>query len=146
MKDRNKYWVLLLLALSSFFYNGSLQAQNPQIIKANNNNLSYILNNIRTSFTSETKTISVKLYQVSNKSGSAKQPETDEVTDNLYVAISEFDEQPKQMLFVIKNVYAPKNITLSPQPDQKIKLTFVYKDKGQPQKYTATLSSTGVEE
>ncbi len=145
MKNPDKYFLLLLLVLSSFFNNGFLKAQNPQITKAGNNNLSYVLNNTRNTFTAATKTISVKLYQVSNKSGSAKQAGTDEVTDNFYVSISEFDEQPKQMLFVIKNVYAPKHITLTPQPDQKIKLSFVYIDKNQPKNYAAFISSTGVE-
>lgn len=131
--------IIFLICLQTVF------CQQPFLQKSSNNNLSYVLNNTRNTFKSETKVISVKLYQVSNKSGSAKKAGTDEVTDHFYVAISEFDEQPKQMLFVIKNVFAPKNITLIPQPDQKIKLAFVYTDKDQPKNYTAILSSKGVE-
>jgi hypothetical protein len=104
-----------------------------------------VLNNIRSTHKAETADIFVTVYSVSNKSGSAKQPETHEVTDNIYIAVSEFDEQPKQSLFVIKNLYAPSGFVLTKQPDQTIKLSFSYIEGKQRKKVEAIVKIDAVQ-
>jgi len=116
----------IFLCFSVLLFSQSANAQKPSVQKLNNANLSYVLNNIRSTHKAETAGFAVTVYVVSNKSGSAKQPETDEVTDNIYIAVSEFDEQPKQSLFVVKNLYGPSGFQLTKQPDQTIKFSFSY--------------------
>jgi hypothetical protein len=144
MKNVLPVFTLFILLLAQ-----SARAQKLSVQKVNNTSLTYVLNNIRSTHTAETAAISVTVYVVSNKSGSAKQPETHEVTDHIYIAVSAFDEQPKQSLFIIKNVYASTGFLLKKQPDQTIKLSFSY-IKGEDKKnYTGIIKldavDTGVE-
>jgi hypothetical protein len=137
--------LLLLFILFSFLVVFSANAQQLPVQKVNNTSLSYVLNNIRSTHTAETAGISVNVYVVSNKSGSAKQPETHEVTDNIYIAVSEFDEQPKQSLFVIKNLYASAGFLLTKQSDQTIKLSFSYKEGQQKKSFEALVKIDSVQ-
>lgn len=135
-------WVFL--CFSVLLFSQSVHAQKPSVQKLNNANLSHVLNNIRSMHTAETADIFVSVYAVSNKSGSAKQPETHEVTDNIYIAVSEFDEQPKQSLFVIKNLYAPTGLLLTKQADQTIKVSFSYLKGKEKKNFSVIVKSDAV--
>ena len=135
----------MFLCCSVLLFSPTLSAQQLPVQKVNNTSLSYVLNNIRSTHTAETAEISVTVYAVSNKSGSAKIPETHEVTDNIYIAVSEFDEHPKQALFVIKNLYAPTGFVLTKQPDQSVKLSFSYIEDKQRKKVEAIVKIDAVQ-
>jgi hypothetical protein len=141
----SKLDISLFLCCSVLLFSQTMFAQQLPVQKVNNASLSYVLNNIRSTHKAETADIFVTVYSVSNKSGSAKQPETHEVTDNIYIAVSEFDEQPKQSLFVIKNLYAPGGFVLTKQPDQTIKLSFSYIEGKQRKKVEAIVKIDAVQ-
>lgn len=123
----------------------SLNAQQPLVQKIKSADIIYVLNNIRSTYKAQTTHFIVNLFEVSNKSGSARQNESDEVTDHLYIAISEFDEKPQQLLFVIKDVYAPSEIKMIKQSEQAIQLSFFYIEKGEKKEFEALVTSEGVE-
>jgi hypothetical protein len=56
--------------------------------------------------------LSMRIYTVDNGSGSAGYA-TCEVSHNLLIAVSEYDEQPKQNLFEIGPFYNPKIVRLN---------------------------------
>ncbi len=122
----------------------SLNAQQLLVQKVKVADITYILNNIRSTHKAQTSQFIVNLFEVSNKSGSARQNESDEVTDHLYIAISEFDEKPQQLLFVIKDVYAPSEIKMIKQSEQAIQLSFFYVEKGEKKKFEALVTKDGV--
>jgi len=124
----------------------SLHAQQPAVQKVKDQSIAYVLNNIRATYQAKTSNFVVNLFEVSNESGSAsaQQNETDEVTDNLYIAISEFDEKPQQFLFVIKDIYAPSDIKLTKQSEQAIQLSFFYVAKGEKKKFETLVTKDGV--
>ena len=122
-----------------------LNAQQPLVQKVKSADITYVLNNIRSTYKAQTSHFIVNLFEVSNKSGSAQQNESDEVTDHLYIAISEFDEKPQQLLFVIKDVYAPSEIKMIKQSEQAIQLSFFYIEKGEKKKFEALVTNGGVE-
>jgi hypothetical protein len=126
--------ILLFIILSL-----SLNAQQPVVQKVKATDITYVLNNIRSTYKVQTSGFVVNLFEVSNKSGSAQQNETDEVTDNLYIAISEFDEKPQQFLFVIKDIYAPSEIKFTKQSEQIMELSFFYSEKGKKKKVKAII-------
>ncbi len=136
-------WMFLCCSVLLFYQ--TVSAQQLPVQKVNNASLSYVLNNIRSTHKAETAHIFVTVYAVSNKSGSAKQPETHEVTDNIYIAVSEFDENPKQSLFVIKNLYAPAGFVLTKQPDHTVKLSFSYIEGKQRKKVEAIVKIDAVQ-
>jgi len=78
----------------------------------NNDDLVYILNNIEktTSFTSDKNDLFVKVFNVADPSGSAHTEGTDEITNSIYIAVSEDGEGPEQHLFRLASVYDPKFI------------------------------------
>lgn len=127
-----------------FFNILCLNAQQPLVQKVKAADITYVLNNIRSTYKAQTSGFVVNLFEVSNKSGSAQQNEADEVTDNLYIAISEFDEKPQQFLFVIKDVYAPSEIKMTKQSEQAIQLSFFYVAKGEKKKFEALVTKDGV--
>jgi len=123
----------------------SLNAQQPLVQKIKSADIIYVLNNIRSTYKAQTTHFIVNLFEVSNKSGSARQNESDEVTDHLYIAISEFDEKPQQLLFVIKDVYAPSEIKMIKQSEKAIQLSFFYIEKGEKKEFEALVTNGGVE-
>ena len=122
----------------------SLNAQKPLVQKVKSADIIYVLNNIRSTYKAQTTHFIVNLFEVSNKSGSARQNESDEVTDHLYIAISEFDEKPQQLLFVIKDVYATSEIKMIKQSEQAIQFSFFYIEKGEKKKFEALVTKDGV--
>ncbi|MCK9402211.1 MAG: hypothetical protein M0Q26_02310 [Chitinophagaceae bacterium] len=85
-----------------------------------------LLNNVREYRQFKSAGLIAGLFVISNPSGSALIPEGDEVTDNIYIAVSEYDEQPKQSLFCLKNVYAVSKIQLEKAVKNTISISFSY--------------------
>ena len=89
--------------------------------------LDYILNNIVKIKKFETRSFSIQLYVVSNPSSSARISGNDEVTDNIYVATSEFDETPNHHLFVLKDIYSGRdNISFKENKNETVDLKIEY--------------------
>jgi hypothetical protein len=88
-------------------------AQKVKYNSVNNEDLVYVLNNIekKIEFINTDQTLYVKVYVVADPSGSAHTPDTDEITNTLYIATSEDGEAPEQHLYKLTSVYDPKIIS-----------------------------------
>lgn len=78
------------------------------IEKSENSRLIKVLNNSELIGENANDYLSVKIYKIDNGSGSAGLPEGHEVSYNLLIAVSEFDENPNQSVFEIGPFYNPK--------------------------------------
>ena len=79
-----------------------------KIEKSKNDRLIKVLNNSELIGENRENYLSVRIYKIDNGSGSAGIPEGHEVSHNLLIAVSEFDEEPNQNLFEIRPFYNPK--------------------------------------
>jgi len=78
-----------------------------KILKYENSQLIKILNNSKLIGEDSDNWLSVRIYTINNGTGSAGF-ESCEVSHNLLIAVSEFDEEPNQSLFEIGPFYNPK--------------------------------------
>jgi hypothetical protein len=78
-----------------------------KIEKSENDRLIKVLNNSELIGENRENYLSVKIYTIDNGTGSAGFPSS-EVSHNLLIAVSEFDEEPNQSLFEIGPFYNPK--------------------------------------
>ncbi len=120
--------VLLILLLP---YVTNITAQEKFGFKiSKDSTLSYILNNIVEIKKFEAHTFSIKLFIVSNPSSSAKMKGNDEVSDNIYITASEFDEVPIHHLFILKDIYAARdNISFKENKSGSVDLKVGYYDR-----------------
>ena len=81
-----------------------------KIEKSENSRLIKVLNNSELIGGNRENNLCVRIYKIDNGSGSAGIPEGHEVSHNLLIAVSEYDEQPLQNLFEIGPFYNPKFI------------------------------------
>ena len=79
-----------------------------KITKSENDILIKTLNNSRLIAENRKNYLSVRIYKIHNGSGSAGFPEGHEVSHNLLITVSGFDENPYQSLFEIGPFYNPK--------------------------------------
>ena len=98
----------LILICLICFVNLSCGQEKVKIIKSDNNRLIKILNNSEQIGENRENYLSVRIYKIDNGSGSAGIEEGHEVSHNLLIAVSEFDEEPNQSLFEIGPFYNPK--------------------------------------
>ena len=96
--------LILLFSLLSFQALG----QTLRYKKVESHELTYLLNNIEKTTDFKASDLSVKVYLVSDPSGSAQTGETDEVTASIYFAVSEYDQAPEQYVYRLTSVYNPK--------------------------------------
>ena len=134
--ERTRFLILLFSLLS-------LQAlgQTLHYKKVESYDLTYLLNNIEktTDFTASESDLRVKVYLVSDPSGSAQTGETDEVTTSIYFAVSEYDEAPEQYVYRLTSVYNPKFVKwIKDAAGPKLVITYGPFDKTQ----TATIQVT----
>ncbi len=94
-------FILLFLSLSQ-----AMAQTNPKIEEVKNETLVALLNNIRLIGETRTKEISIRVYTADNSSGSAGFA-NGEITQNLLVAVTEYDEAPDQNLFEIGPFFKP---------------------------------------
>jgi hypothetical protein len=78
-----------------------------KIEKSENDRLIKVLNNSELIGENRENYLSVRIYTIDNGTGSAGF-ESCEVSHNLLIAVSEFDEEPNQSLFEIGPFYNPK--------------------------------------
>lgn len=116
--------IFLILILISF----SGKAQSIKTEKVKEKSISLLLNNIRNFIQFKVKNIAITIVEVSNGAGSAKIPETEEVTSNLYLGVSEIDTYPEQNLFLIKDLYAISDIVQDISKPEVALISFKYID------------------
>ena len=104
---------LIILLLFCACYSASSFAQVLKYTKVTNGDLNYVLNNIEKSikFQNSTGDLFIKVYVVSDPSGSANIPETEEITNTIYIATSEDGEAADEYLYKLTSVYDPKIIS-----------------------------------
>jgi hypothetical protein len=85
-------------------------AQTLKYNEVKNTDLTYVLNNIQktTHYNDEKNSLFVNVYMVADPSGSAHVEGDDEITNSIYIAVSEDGEAPEQHLFRLASVYGPK--------------------------------------
>jgi hypothetical protein len=103
-----------------------------------------MLNNISYFKTFETKQFNISIIVISNESGSAHQEGTDEVSNKVYIGVSEFDENPKQMLYSIDNLYLTKNFKIVEKSTNDIRLKFNYVDALKPINVEIKITNQGL--
>jgi len=81
-----------------------------KIKKSENFRLSQVLNNSELIEENRENYLAVRIYKIENETGST-QFLNSEITHNLLVAVSEFDEEPNQSLFEIGTLYNSKFIS-----------------------------------
>jgi hypothetical protein len=88
-------------------------AQHLNYKSVSNEDLTYVLNNIEKHITlkNNADTLFINVYMVSDPSGSAGIPEGEEITNTIYIAVSEDGEAPEQNLFKLTSVYNPKIVS-----------------------------------
>jgi hypothetical protein len=97
-----------LLILLIFIPNLIIGQNEQKLIEEINNYDSIsIFNNIQILDEFKTAELRIRFLTLSNLPGSAGF-DSGEVTKNLFISISEFDELPEQKLYVIKNLYGLK--------------------------------------
>jgi hypothetical protein len=105
MKVKSTLTIILIIFLTQISF-----GQNKlKIEKSENSRLTKVLNNSELIGENRENYLSVKIYTIDNGTGSAGF-ESCEVSHNLLIAISEFDEEPNQNLFEIGPFYNPKFI------------------------------------
>ena len=120
----------VLLILLILFVTDINAQENFSLNTCNDSSLNYILNNIVKTQEFQTHTFSIRLFIVSNPSGSAKLNGNDEVSDNIYIATSEFDEAPVHHLFILKDIYAARdNLSFKEKKDGTVDLKIGYYDR-----------------
>ena len=115
--SKSIFFFFLLILVNSCFAQKELDIQtsdNAELIKA--------LNSARLIADNREPNISVRIYKLDNGTGSAGSPSS-EVSYNLLVAISAFDQEPEQNLFEIGPFYNPKFVSW--QVHQKYEKEFV---------------------
>lgn len=120
------FFLNILIVIGFFWVPENSFSQHIKAEKIDDTNIVSLLNNVREYRQFKSAGLTTKLFVISNPSGSALIPEGDEVTDNIYIAISEYDEQPKQSLFCVKNVYAISKIQLEKAVKNTISISFSY--------------------
>lgn len=116
----------LMFILSICFVNLSCGQEKVKIIKSDNNRLIKVLNNSELIGENRENNLSVRIYKIDNGSGSAGIEEGHEVSHNLLIAVSEFDEQPNQNLFEIGPFYNPKFVKMTVNEDYQKEFDIEY--------------------
>jgi hypothetical protein len=106
--------IFLLLCIITVCQRISL-AQAVKYKEVKNGDLAYVLNNIvkTTRFTDDKNNLFIRVYVIADPSGSAHTEGTDEITNSIYIAVSDDGEAPEQHLFRLASVYDPKLLNWS---------------------------------
>ena len=81
--------------------------QDIEINKVEDYDLVYLINGIEELSNEQTDDLSLRIFSIANLPGSAGNA-SGEVTHDLLIAVSEYDEVPGQSLFRISSFYNPK--------------------------------------
>jgi hypothetical protein len=98
---------LIAFTIPSFAFGQAVKYKEIQ-----NADLRYVLNNIlkTTSYDDDKNSLYVNVYNVGDPSGSANN-ESCEITNSIYIAVSEDGELPEQHLFRLTSIYGAKFVT-----------------------------------
>jgi len=118
MKRTIYIFLLLTLAYSTSY------SQGAKVTEIKDKNLKSVLCSIDTVIFKSNYVLAVTLYKVSNPSGSAHQPETDEVSNRYLIAVSSIDEVPDQYLFNVGDFYNPKILKFEQLKNGNYRVTF----------------------
>jgi len=99
----------LIIILTICFIQISFAQNELKIDESENSRLIKVLNSSELIGKNRENYLSVRIYKTDNGSASAGFPSS-EVSHNLLIAVSEFDEEPNQNLFEIGPFYNPKFI------------------------------------
>ncbi|GAB5525104.1 MAG: hypothetical protein Roseis2KO_29760 [Roseivirga sp.] len=117
---KSKILKYLFLLTCFFLVNFSLRAQNDlEVTQVRSSKLVELLNNVEFIHRGRTEHYIIRLYKLHNGAGSAGF-RNGEVSHNLYVAISEFDEAPDQNLFEIGPFLNPTFLKWEEAKDQGV--------------------------
>ena len=94
----------LVLFIILLITNNQIYSQNTGLKFEKDSTLTHILNSINFYKVFDVDEIYVSIILVANESGSANQPETDEITHKLYIGVTEGDLNPKRLLYSIDNL------------------------------------------
>ena len=137
---RKMTFLILLTTLSLDCAFGQTELK---VTKIKDEQLTKILNNIQMLTEKKTNELSICVFKVGNPSGSAGK-ESCEITHNLYIAVSEYDEYPAQNLFVFGPVYNPKTNDWTGK-DNEQELTIEYGAYDSRQRITLKISLDKIE-
>ena len=107
-KLKKKMKSILILLFILFLVQTSCGQDKLKIERSANSRLIKVLNNSELIGENRANNLSIRIYKIDNGSGSAGIAEGHEVSHNLLIAVSEFDEEPKQNLFEIGPFYNAK--------------------------------------
>lgn len=123
------------LVLLGFLISLSSSAQdNIYIESISNEEIVDIFNRIQLLQEIKTENLMIRLFSYGNDSGSAGF-NNGEITHNIYFAVSEFDELPKQSLFRIKNLYSIEIVSVVDSKNDKVLIELTHLEN----KYKKTL-------
>lgn len=122
-----KYLSLFIILV---LVNSQIYSQNMVLKFEKDSTLTHILNSISFYKIFNVGEINVSIIVVANESGSANQPETDEVSFKVYIGVSESDQNPKQLLYSVNNIIAPKDFEVTRLTSNEGILKFNYNRNG----------------
>ena len=97
----------LIGILALCIFSSSLFAQDHKVSEATNSELIKFANSSNLiASTQDAQNIRIRIYTLHNEPGSAGYA-TGEVTQNLFVSVSEYDEYPRQNLFIVSEFLKP---------------------------------------
>ncbi|BAX81827.1 hypothetical protein [Labilibaculum antarcticum] len=115
-----------ILVIFGFLLSISCSSQNRiQIDSISNEEIVDIFNRIELLREFKTEDLMIRLFSYANESGSAGF-NSGEITNDIYFAVSEFDELPKQSLFKIKNLYSTEIVSIDEIKNDKVLITLVH--------------------
>jgi len=117
--------ITLTMILTICFTQISFGQDELKIEKSDNSKLIKILNNSELIEASKDNFLSVKIFIIDNGTGSAGFPNS-EVSHNLLIAVSEFDEKPNQSLFEIGPFYNPKIVEWNEKEEYEKEIEIEY--------------------
>jgi hypothetical protein len=117
-----KLTLIILSVLSTTIAFGQKVTLTPVTTK----NLKAILCNVDTVVFRSGRSTAVILYQISNPAGSAHMPETDEASNKFFIAVTNGDEVPDQILYSVGDFLGPKILKFQALKNDKYLLSIEY--------------------
>ncbi|TAJ67679.1 MAG: hypothetical protein EPO58_00965 [Chitinophagaceae bacterium] len=118
----------LLILFISLFAITRAESQSVLINKVTDSNVIKIIPNIKSCSHFYHKELGITVLEVTNETGSANLDESEEVTTDLFIGVSEADENPRQNCFRIKDLYGITDIKLEKSETSEAILSFFYID------------------
>jgi hypothetical protein len=124
--------ILFFLAVGGILtFSGMAIGQPIKVVKQEDKNLVFLLNHVTSFKQVFGKQLGVTVYTINNPIETGHIGESDEVSQNIYLAVSEVGEGPSQSLFVIKNLVNVSNILFEKSDKGTIWISFTHTDMTQ---------------